>query len=129
MQDLKDFYTSRRKQHQQELQQVKKHLGLLATLRLSVFVGMGLGVYLLWGNVFIFVMLPLGIALFLYLVTRFSNVKRHKEYLERLIAINNTELDILDRKFYHLPDGKTFLQLDHPYAQDLDLFGRGSFFQ
>jgi len=129
MKDLKDFYTSRRKQHQQELQQVKKQLGLLATLRLSVFVGMGLGVYLLWGNVFIFVMLPLGIALFLYLVTRFSNVKRHKEYLERLIAINNTELDILDRKFHHLPDGKTFLQLDHPYAQDLDLFGRGSFFQ
>lgn len=79
MQNLKDFYTSRRKQHQQELQQVKKHLGLLATLRLSVFVGMGLGVYLLWGNAFIFVMLPLGIALFLYLVTQRQKSKKIKK--------------------------------------------------
>ena len=129
MKDLKTFYTSQRDKHQQELQQVKKQLGLLATLRLSVFVALALGIYFLWGSSLLFVVLPLGIALFLYLVTRFSNVKRHKEYLERLIEINNTELNILDRKFHHLPDGKAFLEPDHPYAQDLDIFGRGSFYQ
>ncbi|MDF0716908.1 DNA mismatch repair protein MutS [Muricauda sp. 334s03] len=129
MKDLKGFYTSQRKKHQQELQQVKKRLGLLATLRLSVFVALALGIYFLWGSSLLFVALPLGIALFLFLVTRFSNVKRHKEYLQRLIEINETELDILTRKFHHLPDGKEFLEPDHPYAQDLDLFGRGSFYQ
>ena len=45
MEDLKDFYTSQREKHRHELQQVKKRLGLLATLRLSVFVAMALGVY------------------------------------------------------------------------------------
>src|SRR5690606_18978399 len=50
-------------------------------------------------------------------------------YLERLIAINSTELEILSRRFHHLPDGTEFLETDHPYAQDLDLFGRGSFYQ
>ncbi|WP_421823732.1 MutS-related protein [Flagellimonas oceanensis] len=129
MRDLQGFYTSQREKHQQELQQVKKRLGLLATLRLSVFVALALGLYFLWGSSLLFVMLPLGLALFLFLVTRFSNVKRHKEYLQRLIKINGTELDILARKFHHLPDGKEFLEPNHPYAQDLDLFGRGSFYQ
>ncbi len=129
MTDLKRFYTSQRDKHQDELQQVKKRLAFLATLRLSIFVGLALGVYFLWGTAAIFVVLPLGIALFLYLVVRFSNVKRNKEYLERLIVINTTELEILARRFYELPDGKEFLKLDHPYAQDLDLFGRGSFYQ
>lgn len=129
MRDLQGFYTSQREKHQQELQQVKKRLGLLATLRLLVFVALALGVYFFWGSSLLFVMLPLGIALFLFLVTRFSNVKRHKEYLQRLIKINGTELDILARKFHHLPDGKEFLEPNHPYAQDLDLFGRGSFYQ
>lgn len=129
MEDLKGFYTSQQEKYQQELQQVKKRLALLATLRLSIFVGLALGTYFFWDTTAIFVLLPLGIALFLYLVTRFSNVKRHKEYLERLIAINTMELDILARRFHDLPDGKEFLQPDHPYAQDLDLFGRGSFYQ
>ncbi|MBW8241953.1 DNA mismatch repair protein MutS [Muricauda oceani] len=129
MQDLQGFFSSQQEKHQQELQQVKKKLGLLATLRLSVFVALALGIYFLWGTTAIFVLLPLGIVLFLFLVTRFSNVKRHKEYLQRLIVINGTELDILSRKFHHLPDGKEFLKPDHPYAQDLDVFGRGSFYQ
>ena len=129
MEDLKSFYTSQQEKHQQKLQQTKKRLALLATLRLSVFVALALGMYFLWGTSFIFVLLPLGLAMFLYLVIQFSNVKRNKEYLERLIAINVKELDVLARRFHHLPDGKDFLQLNHPYAQDLDLFGRGSFFQ
>lgn len=129
MRDLKEFYTGQRNKHQTELKQVKKRLSLLATLRLSVFVALWFAIYLFWGNTVLWVLVPLSIVLFLYLVVRFSNVKRHKKYLERLIAINNMELDILERHFHHLPDGKEFLKPDHPYAQDLDLFGRGSFYQ
>lgn len=129
MGDLKHFYTSQKEKHQGKLQQIKKRLALLATLRLAVFVALTLSTYFFWETTALFALLPLGIVLFLYLVTQFSNVKRHKEYLERLIAINATELEILARKFHHLPDGKEFLQPDHPYAQDLDLFGRGSFYQ
>ncbi|MEC8831128.1 MAG: DNA mismatch repair protein MutS, partial [Bacteroidota bacterium] len=113
----------------QELQQVKGKLGFLATMRLAVFAGLALGMYFLWGSTLLYVLLPLGIILFLFLVTRFSIVKRHKEYLQRLVEINTKELEVMDRKFQHLPDGKEFLQPEHPYAQDLDLFGRGSFYQ
>ena len=129
MEKLKHFYTSQRKKHQEELQQVKKRLSLLATFRLSVFVAFWLAIYLFWGATLLLLTLPVLVVLFLYLVTRFSNVKRHKKYLERLVAINTTELEILDRRYQDLPDGKEFLQPNHPYAQDLDLFGRGSFYQ
>jgi len=129
MEDLKGFYESQRNRHQQEHQKVKKRLALLATLRLSVFVAFWLAIYLFWGATVLLLTLPVLVVLFLYLVTRFSNVKRYKKYLERLIAINTTELEILDRRYQDLPDGKEFLQPNHPYAQDLDLFGRGSFYQ
>ncbi len=129
MQDLKEFYTSQREKHRQSFQKTKKRLSLLATLRLSVFVGMAVAGYFLWDTQMVFVVLPLGMVLFLYLVTSFSDVKRHKAYLQRLIDINTNELEILARRYHHLPDGKELLQPDHPYAQDLDLFGRGSFYQ
>lgn len=129
MEELQHFYTAQREKHQKELQQVKKRLGLLATFRLSVFVAFWFAIYLFWNATALVAIIPLLIALFLYLVNQFSNVKRHKKYLERLIAINTTELEILDRRYQDLPDGKEFLKPNHPYAQDLDLFGRGSFYQ
>lgn len=129
MEELQHFYTAQRGKHQKELQQVKKRLGLLATFRLSVFVAFWFAIYLFWNATALVAIIPLLIALFLYLVNQFSNVKRHKKYLERLIAINTTELEILDRRYQDLPDGKEFLKPNHPYAQDLDLFGRGSFYQ
>ncbi|MER3316843.1 MAG: DNA mismatch repair protein MutS [Allomuricauda sp.] len=129
MEELQHFYTAQREKHQKELQQVKKRLGLLATFRLSVFVAFWFAIYLFWNATALVAIIPLLIALFLYLVNQFSNVKRHKKYLERLIAINTTELEILDRRYQDLPDGKGFLKPNHPYAQDLDLFGRGSFYQ
>src|SRR5690606_29599234 len=52
-----------------------------------------------------------------------------KAYLQRLVEINETELMVASRNFRHLPDGSRFMDPEHPYSHDLDLFGRGSFFQ
>lgn len=129
MEQQQEFYTTQRNTHQQQLQQVKKRLALLATLRLLVFMVLAGSIYLLWGSVWLWGLVPLGLSLFLVLVARFANLKSEKGYLERLIQINETELSVLERRFHHLPDGKEFLEAEHPYAQDLDLFGRGSFYQ
>lgn len=129
MTDLHEFYTAQRNVFEAERKQKKRTLSLLATLRLSVFVAFWLAIYVLWGSSALVFLLPILVVLFLFLVTRFSNVKRYKKYLDRLVLINTTELEILQRRFHHLPDGKEFMRPDHPYAQDLDLFGRGSFYQ
>src|SRR6056297_569728 len=129
MTKLKEFYTNQRNVYLVEQQREKKKLSLFATLRLTIFVAFWLAIYLFWDATTLAVVLPLLIVLFLYLIAKFSNVKRHKKYLERLIDINNKELQILNRRFHDFPDGSEFLELDHPYAQDLDLLGRGSFYQ
>lgn len=123
------FYTQQRDKHNEELKRLKKQLALLASLRLLVFVATGLAMYFLWTTSLVYWIFPLGLAGFLYLVSRYSDLKWQKGYVERLIAINQTELEVAARRFHHLPDGKEFLVPEHPYAQDLDLFGRGSFYQ
>ncbi|WP_228236899.1 MutS-related protein [Allomuricauda sp. M10] len=129
MDGITTFYTHQRDKHYEELKRLKKQLALLASLRLLVFVATGLAMYFLWTTSLVFWIFPLGLAGFLYLVSRYSDLKWQKGYVERLIAINQTELEVAARRFHHLPDGKEFLVPEHPYAQDLDLFGRGSFYQ
>ncbi|MEC7262986.1 MAG: DNA mismatch repair protein MutS [Bacteroidota bacterium] len=129
MDEITTFYTQQRDKHNEELKRLKKQLALLASLRLLVFVATGLAIYFLWTTSLVYWIFPLGLAGFLYLVSRYSDLKWQKGYVERLIAINQTELEVAARRFHHLPDGKEFLVPEHPYAQDLDLFGRGSFYQ
>ncbi len=50
-------------------------------------------------------------------------------HTERLAAINEAEVRALAHDFTGFPDGARFLKHDHPYALDLDLFGRHSMFQ
>ncbi|RIV73689.1 MutS-related protein [Flagellimonas aequoris] len=129
MDGITTFYTQQRDKHNEELKRLKKQLALLASLRLLVFVATGLAMYFLWTTSWVYWIFPLGLAGFLYLVSRYSDLKWQKGYVERLISINNTELEVAARRFHHLSDGKEFLVPEHPYAQDLDLFGRGSFYQ
>src|SRR5690606_12993580 len=129
MEENKAFYTRQLELHRLGLQQLKKRLALLAGLRLTVFLVTVLGGYFLWGTTTAIVIIPLGLLAFFYLVLNNLELKKKRGQLQRLIAINETELQVVSRKFQHLPDGTRFMDPEHPYAHDLDLFGRGSFFQ
>ena len=71
----------------------------------------------------------LFLALFLYLVSRHQELKYGWVKTRQLIALNKTELEVMGGRFSHLPDGKGFRDITHGYSEDLDLFGKGSFFQ
>lgn len=129
MEGTTSFYTQQGDRHKGELQKLNKRLSLWVVLRLAVFLGTVLVGVFLWGHLLANILLPLGTLLFFYLVSQHIELKRHKAYLQRLVAINATELEVANRNFHHLPDGSRFLDSEHPYAHDLDLFGRGSFFQ
>ena len=129
MEEIKEFYTQRADGHKGEQQQLGKRLSLLVALRLAVFVVTVLGGFFLWGHALAYILIPLGTLVFFYLVSRHIELKWQMAYIKRLIAINDTELQVASRNFHHLPDGSRFMDAEHPYANDLDLFGRGSFFQ
>ena len=46
-----------------------------------------------------------------------------------LIQINETEIQVLNRNFHDFPEGSEFKNPEHHFSQDIDLFGRGSFYQ
>ncbi len=113
-----------------ELKQQKRKLLLLSLLRLSVFFIIAFLVYYSWGNAkWVIGTLVVGIALFVFLVKLHTDFKIHKQKLQHLIKINQNEIKILDRSFSHQPTGEEYLDQNHDYAQDIDLFGERSFFQ
>jgi len=124
------FYRERKDKLNRLLVQVKRQLFVSSMLRLTVFGLAILGVYLFYDNSnYILIIVLIAAVLFLFLVSRHTDLNYRKSKLLALISINETELQVLDRKFYHLPDGNEFIDLAHFYSQDLDLFGKGSFYQ
>jgi DNA mismatch repair ATPase MutS len=51
------------------------------------------------------------------------------EYHEALQQLNKEELRYLDHQYTHHPDGQQMAGKEHPYADDLDIFGRASIYQ
>lgn len=128
--DPQQFYISQLEENKQDLTVVQRKLNISSTLRLVVFLGVIFGVYFFWGNLQILIPFVLGgIIAFLFLVTKHSKLKYQKDISKALIAYNEKELRVLARDFHDLPDGLAYNNPSHAYSQDIDLFGRGSFFQ
>src|SRR5690554_4178763 len=130
MNEPSGFYKQQIAAHSEELQSLKRKLALSSTIRLLVFLVACFGVYFFFGNVKIIIPIILvAIAVFIYLVTKHSELQYQRDLTKALIAQNEVELEVLNRAFHHLPSGEKYADPLHFYSQDIDLFGRGSFFQ
>lgn len=73
--------------------------------------------------------LPL-LVVFLWLVVNQQKVKEQIVYLNNIIGINETALDRLAWKWTGFSNtGQQFINPEHPYTTDLNIFGQGSLFQ
>lgn len=130
MNNASDFYKLQIEIHSEELQKIKRKLAVSSTIRLIVFLLACFGVYFFFGNAKIVIaVIVLAIAAFVYLVSKHSGLQYNRDLKKKLIKQNETELDVLNRIFHHLPSGEKYKDPLHFYSQDIDLFGRGSFFQ
>ena len=99
-------------------------------VRLALFCAAIFGVYVVYGDFkWVIAIILLTIALFLVLVNRHADLQYRKNLLLALIDINEIEVKVLKRDFHDLPEGNEFKDGLHHYSQDIDLFGRGSFYQ
>jgi len=71
----------------------------------------------------------LFIPLFLVIVKWHERTGSMRNFYTLLSEINNEELQRLDHQFQDLDPGIEFAREEHPYAIDLDIFGRNSIFQ
>ena len=125
-----DFYTSQIEENQIVLEKLKKQLFAFSMLRLAVFCLAFASVYFAFGNTKLVVGIIIAtIVLFLLLVSKYTELQYKRNKLEALMSINNTELEVLKRNFHHLLTGDTYKDPNHYFSQDIDLFGKGSFYQ
>jgi len=125
-----DFYKTQKDNLLIEALHLKKKSLQLSLFRLAVFLGTSFLAYLTFGNYTeVLIITVLGTILFAFLVVKQTSLNRKRAVVKAKIKINNTEIDVLNRKFMHLDSGKEFVNPTHFYSNDIDLFGIGSFFQ
>lgn len=124
------YYQQHLESYQAEAKSLYKKMTLLSTLRLLVFLMAGFGIYMTFTNWQIAVGIAVvGIIIFIALLTKYTNVKAERQLKLALANLNQTELEIADGNFHNRTDGLAFQDPLHYYSLDIDLFGRGSFFQ
>lgn len=113
-----------------QAQKLHKKMTALSLYRLMVFVAMVFGVYYLFNEWQVaLIVAVVGVSLFLYLLSKYNDVKAQKQFHEALVKINEAEIKIASGDFHDRKDGSKFQDPNHFYSLDIDLFGRGSFFQ
>lgn len=124
------FYNSQIVLFQDQIAALKKKLLALSLTRIAVYLAGVMGVYIFFHNITIAVSIAIiAIGLFLFFVSKHSNAKAQRDLLKALLKINTEELDIASGNFHKRFAGVQFQEQNHPYSLDIDLFGRGSFFQ
>ena len=124
------LYQKKSVAYSEAARQQKKKLQLSSGIRLLVFAAIGLCMYLaLNGQPLYGIGVVVLLGVFAFLVSRHQDLKYEAARLKELIAVNQTETDVLQGVFSALEDGAQFLEPGHPYCDDLDLFGPKSFYQ
>ncbi|WMI68799.1 DNA mismatch repair protein MutS [Mangrovimonas sp. YM274] len=124
------FYSTQLENHQNHLKQFNKKLVVLSSLRLTVFLVAAIGIYFTFSTWHIALAIGvIGTILFVFLLSKYTDLKRQRGLTKALININEAELQMLSGNYDNQPTGEKFLDPHHAYSLDIDLFGKGSFFQ
>lgn len=111
------------------VQRIQERLNGMALLRLLTFGGIVAFLYLL-GKQYSPLLLACAIGctvVFIICINIYYRWKDDRRLQEKLVFVYTNELQLLTGKLNQFPDGAAFLSSEN-YLDDLDIFGRGSFF-
>lgn len=131
MEELKDLYNSRLTEFSNELKAFSGKNRMVSAVRLILFiVSIAIsifiseyGIYPVIATIF-FALIP-----FLILVKINVRYERKMNHLKALIEINKNEIEGLKGNIFVFRDGKEYINYDHPFSYDLDIFGESSIYQ
>ena len=125
-----NHYTERLSLTKGQLQQVKKQIFRISMLRLTLFIAGVAGIYFFFSQTpLLIVCICLTFLPFFILVKVHNRLFIRKEWLETQARIIQEELQALSGNYSSFEDGKEYVNPEHPYSFDLDIFGRRSLFQ
>ena len=130
MNNPQTFYSEQFNHHSGIAKDLNKQLLRLSSLRLFIFIVTSIAIYFAFQYWQLAVAIGVvGAVLFLFLLSRNTDLKRKRNLHKALSVINADELEIAAGQFHQRPNGTVFQNPQHYYSLDIDLFGTGSFFQ
>ena len=129
--EVNKIYKRRIEKYSDNLDKINRKINLIVFFRLILVVlGITLGIYCFNIQISIGILISIAFAgLFFYVVKLHNRLDFTKLQLSILIEINNEEINRLAGNYSEYSKGEEYMDVDHPYASDLDLFGEGSLFQ
>src|SRR5882757_5447608 len=129
--DPQVFYSNNIRELQQKLSRFLKQKSRLGWLRFVAVIAIFAAMYFLWSVNHIYAIGTALIVLIAFVQLILADLKNKKniEHTKKLITVNEDELKALDHNYYHFESGAALLPKEHPYANDLDIFGHASLFQ
>jgi hypothetical protein len=129
--DPRQAYTERLRVRRATVDQHEQRHRTIGNLRLAVFIAAAVLAWLAWGRG---ALSPLWLfapaAAFACLVVAHERVLRARRAGQRAVAHYEKAIARLDGEWAgHGETGERFLDSTHPYAEDLDLFGKASLFE
>lgn len=124
------FYQQEKSKYEIQLEQLRVRSGRLSLMRTSLFVSTALLAYFMVDHtIWLVILLFTGLALFILLVLSHDRLRYKRDLVTHLLKINVTEIEALSGNLEGLNEGSEFIDSKHFYSNDIDLFGKGSFFQ
>jgi hypothetical protein len=128
--NLNEIYFSRAEANSLLCSKEKKILLILSLTRLLVFVGgFGLTIFCFSFSVIAgILLLSISVSLFLFLLNRFVFHSEKRDFYTNLETINKNEIKALSDDLSPFENGSNWIDTDHDFSNDIDLFGDNSLF-
>lgn len=125
-----DTYKKLQEEHQKALNSAKSRYNWISLIRLLLVIGFILSGYFYLDNpnqVLLISMLVI-VLVFIVLIRVHDRLRREKAMQAELLAVNEKELEYLNKEGIPFDDGSEYLDPSHPYSHDIDIFGTASIF-
>ena len=124
------YYQEQLKIHEVAVKKLNKSLFKYSMLRLVVFMVAVIAIYLTFQTWQLAIGIAVfGILAFVYFLSKYTDIKYQRNLHKALVQINEDELQISSGDFHERANGLQYQDPTHSYCLDIDLFGKGSFFQ
>ena len=126
-------YQTKKDQSQAKLSAINKQSELFIILRPLTFMAMvalSLVYSFLSDNPIYLVGIGILAVIFVIMLIKHRRIKAQVAYWEALVQINEQAISRLEGSWTVFPNtGERFIDLEHPYSSDLNIFGKASLFQ
>ena len=130
-QSLNKKYNNLYKHYSNEALRLKRRLHWTALFRVTSFIAtVLLAYYFIQYNIFWGILIGIvTLGMFMFFVIRYFNLSRKEKFTKNLMRVNRQEIEALRGNTENFDSGSEYREADHPYLQDLELFGQKSLFQ